>query len=323
MDLEFDLPRTEPDLAARIRLRHLRCFVVVAREQHVGRAADLLHLSQPAVTKTLNELETLAGVKLLDRGRHGAHLTAAGQRFLRHAREVTASLDAAAAALAGVGEPTPDLLRIGALPTVAGSLLPEVLTRLRARHPELDVRVRTDPNTVLLSALATGTVDVVLGRMAEPARMVGLSFELLYAETLVCVVRPGHPLAGRPVTLADLLDHPLVVATRGTVPRHAADALFERHGLRPPGGRLETLDLSVARGVVRRSDAVWITTERAPRDDLADGTLCRLDLPAAGTVEPVGVLRRSADTPSAALDNLLTLLRDIAVGETWQDFPHG
>ncbi|TWH17427.1 DNA-binding transcriptional LysR family regulator [Rhodococcus rhodochrous J45] len=317
MQSEFGPSSSVPEQARRIRLRHLRCFVTVAREGQVGRAADLLQLSQPAVTKTLNELEVFAGAKLLDRGRHGARLTSAGHRFLRYAQDVTTSLDAAVAALAGAA------LRIGALPTVAGSVLPEALAELRRVRADLDIRIRTDSNAVLLSALAAGALDVVLGRMAEPSRMVGLSFELLYAETLILVVRPGHPLAGRSVSVADMLEYPLVVATSGTVPRHATEALFERHGLRLPLGLIETLDLAVARGVVRRSDAVWITTERAARDDLVDGVVRRLEVPTAGTVEPVGVLRRSADASSAAVEDFVTILRDIPVDGTWQDFPHG
>ncbi|MEU5840274.1 LysR substrate-binding domain-containing protein [Rhodococcus sp. NPDC047139] len=323
MQSDFVLSPSAPESTGRIRLRHLRCFVVVAREGQVGRAAELLHLSQPAVTKTLNELEALAGRKLLDRGRHGARLTAAGQRFLRYAQDVTTSLDAAEAALAGAGEPAPAPLRIGALPTVAGAVVPAALTGLRALRPDLGVRVRTGPNAVLLSALTAGALDVVLGRMAEPSRMVGLSFELLYAETLIFVVRPHHPLAGRAVSPGETLEHPLVVATGGTVPRHATDALFEHHGLRLPTGLVETLDLAVARGVVRRSDAVWITTERAVRDDLAEGVMRRLELPTAGTVEPVGVLRRSADASSAALEDFVTILREITVEGTWQDLSHG
>ncbi|AHD19362.1 LysR family transcripitonal regulator [Rhodococcus pyridinivorans SB3094] len=323
MQSAFGPSSSVPEQVRRIRLRHLRCFVTVAREGQVGRAAELLQLSQPAVTKTLNELEVLAGAKLLDRGRHGARLTAAGHRFLRYAQDVTTSLDAAVAALAGAAEPAREPLRIGSLPTVAGYVLPEALAELRRVRADLDIRIRTDPNAVLLSALAAGALDVVLGRMAEPSRMVGLSFELLYAETLILVVRPGHPLAGRSVSVADTLEHPLVVATSGTVPRHATEALFERHGLRLPVGLIETLDLAVARGVVRRSDAVWITTERAARDDLADGVVRRLDVPTAGTVEPVGVLRRSADASSAEVEDFVTILRDIPVDGTWQDFLHG
>src|SRR6202012_1628269 len=82
---------------SRIRLRHLTCFVVVAQERTLARAAARLHLSQPAVSKTLAELEELAGRRLVERGRAGTQLTPAGEEFLRYAVDVTQALEAAAA----------------------------------------------------------------------------------------------------------------------------------------------------------------------------------------------------------------------------------
>ncbi|MFD1505561.1 LysR family transcriptional regulator [Georgenia yuyongxinii] len=301
-------------LLGRIRLRHVTCFVAVAQERNLGRAADRLGLTQPAVTKTLNELESVAAARLLDRGRHGAQLTAAGEQFLRHALGVTEAMAAAAAALAGAGEPTTATVRLGALPTVAGVLLPGAVARLHERHPGVGVQVRTGSNTVLLEALRAGELDLVLGRMAEPATMRGVSFELLYAESLALVVRPGHPLtrAGGPVSLPAVLAHPVVVATAGTVPRHHTEVLLQRHGLHLPAGCVETLEVSVARAIVRHTDAVWFTAERAPQVDLDDGLLVRLDVPTPGTAEPVGVFRRSVDEPSVVTDALLSTLRTLA-----------
>ena len=90
--------------AARIRLRHLSCFVVVAQERTLARAAARLHLSQPAVSKTLAELEDLAGRRLVERGRAGTQLTPAGEEFLRYAVDVTQALESAAAVLTGAGD---------------------------------------------------------------------------------------------------------------------------------------------------------------------------------------------------------------------------
>lgn len=303
-------------LLRRIRLRHITCFVVVARERHLGRAAERLHLSQPAVTKTLNELESLAASRLLDRGRHGTQLTAAGEQFLRYALGITEALEAAAGALAGVVDEVAPPVRLGALPTVGSALLPDALARLRARYPHLGVQVSTGPNHVLVDALRAGDLDLVLGRMAEPDTMRGISFELLYAEFLAVVARPGHPLARTPgpVGLAAVLTYPVVVATPGTVPRHHAEELLQRHGLRLPPGRTETLELSVAREIVRRSDAVWFAPERTPQADLDDGVLVRLEVATPGSAEPVGLLRRSLAEPSAARDDLAEILRELAEG---------
>ncbi|MEF9388330.1 pca operon transcription factor PcaQ [Ralstonia solanacearum species complex bacterium KE056] len=298
-------------LQSRIRFRHLSCFVAIAQERNLRRAAERLHLSQPAVSKTLGELEALSGAQLVERGRHGARLTAAGEHFLRYAVGATQALDAAATALGGTGEPAPPILEIGALPTVASGLLPEAIARLHALRPHAGVRLRTGTNADLLAALKAGELDLVVGRMAEPAMMQGLSFELLYAEPLALVVRPGHPLMAEPGASASLpavLDYPLVISPPGTVPRHHTEALFQTHGLRLPPGVTETLSVSVARLLACRSDAVWITPERAARDDMEHGWLVRLDLPTSATKEPVGLLRRSADTPDELAAALMAVL---------------
>jgi pca operon transcription factor PcaQ len=297
----------------RIRFRHISCFLAIAQEHSLGRAAERLHLSQPAVSKTLSELEALAGAQLVERGRHGARLTQAGEHFLRYAADVGRALESAGAALAGAVEPSAAMLDIGALPTVASGLLPDALTRLRALRPHAGIRLRTATNAVLLAALKAGELDFVVGRMAEPSAMQGLSFELLYGERLIMAVRPRHPLLGKAgISLAAVLTYPLVVAPAGTVPRLHTDAWFDAHALRVPPSSMETLSVSVARLFVRRSDAVWITPQRTARDDFDDGLLARLDLPTASAEEPVGILRRSAGAPSELAQLLLDLLRDCA-----------
>src|SRR5205823_3000296 len=112
-----------------------------------------------------------------------------------------------AGALAGAGEPAAAPVRVGALPTVASVLLPDAVARLRLRHPRVGVQVRSGPNRHLLEALRAGELDLVIGRMAEPATMRGVSFELLYAESLAVVVHPEHPLTRQagPVSLAAVL----------------------------------------------------------------------------------------------------------------------
>src|SRR5487761_1988558 len=98
-----------------LRLRHLSCFVVVAQERTLARAAARLHLSQPAVSKTLAELEARAGRRLVERGRAGTQLTPAGQEFLKYAVDVTQALESAAAVLTGAAVPTAPTIRVGAL----------------------------------------------------------------------------------------------------------------------------------------------------------------------------------------------------------------
>lgn len=97
----------------RIRLRHLHTFVAVAQQGTLGRAAETLNLSQPALSKTLNELEQLTGTRLFDRGRLGAQLTLVGEQFLTHAVKVLDALNTAGQALNRKEEQASDIVRVG------------------------------------------------------------------------------------------------------------------------------------------------------------------------------------------------------------------
>ncbi|MGV9710876.1 LysR substrate-binding domain-containing protein [Gordonia sp. NPDC003424] len=298
-----------------LKLRHVTCFLAVARHRHIGRAADELHLTQPAVSKTLSELDVLVGARLFDRGRHGATLTSAGEQFFRHALEVSdalAQLDASAQLLAGGVTPRATL-RVGALPTVATGILPGALSEFRRTHPDTDVIVVTDTNAALCQALLSGDHHCVVGRIPDPQAVGtrgGLTFELLYAESLALAVRTEHPLATKStVAMTSVIAHPMIVSPASTVPRAHAEALFRDNGLDIPHGRLETLSVSVARQVTLTSDAVWVIPERTIADDVARRALTRLPVSTAGTEEPVGVLRAVGQDPEPMVEDFLRMLR--------------
>ena len=299
-----------------MQLRHLRCFVAIAQERHLARAAERLALSQPAISKTLVELETLAGTRLVERssaGRRGVQgLTPMGEQLLGHALRVLEAVDASAQAVAPAAGGRLARLRIGALPSVAPALLPLALARLRSHWPALQVSVKSAANAVLLDALRAGELDLVAGRMSDPRLMTGLSFELLYAEPLVFVARSGHPLARRAASVQAVLAYPLVVFAEGTIPHHSTESFFSARGLVVPPNALQTLDLMVARALVAQSDAIWITPLGAVHDDLQVGTLERLRIDTPGTEEPVGLLLRTEAEPSAACSAMVGLLRDAA-----------
>ena len=286
---------------SRIRLRHLQCFLAVAEQGNLRRAAQALAITQPAVTKTLNELEEMLGTPLFVRGRKGATLTAAAELFLRHAH---ASVDALAQAVdsvaGGPGGAGEGPLRIGILPTAAPSFMPQVLTAFAAQRPLAGLRVHSGRNKQLLEMLRNRELDAVIGRLSDPDVMIGLSFEHLYAEPLAVVVRAGHPLAGQPshAATAALAGCLLVLPLAGTLIRQLADGFLAAHGLAPRAGLIETLDVALARALVLGSDAVWFTPLGAVQPDLARADIARLDI-AITPEEPVGLMLRT-DTPASA-----------------------
>ncbi len=298
---------------SRVRLRHLQCFVTVAQSGHLGRAGERLGLTQPAVSKTLSELEALVGARLLTRQRAGTSLTADGMRFLRHALRIIEGVDAAADSLGEGGAGPVERVRIGALPSIVPALLLDAVNRFRQRHPDVGLTVRTDMNRTLIDSLKADVFDLVLGRMDDPAAMEGLWFESLGPEPLLFAVRADHPLlpAGRTdppsarahralapaarsgIGLVDALRWPLVIPAQGSIPRHNLESLLARHGLALPLGSLETSDAYLGSLVTQTTDSIWAAPTSAIKRLAAAGTLAVLPLPTQGTEEPIGLLRRA------------------------------
>ncbi len=201
----------------RIRLRHLHTFVAVAQQGTLGRAAETLNLSQPALSKTLNELEQLTGARLFERGRLGAQLTLPGEQFLTHALKILDALNHAGQALNRKPDEDCDVVRVGALPTAALGVLPAVIGPFHKQQSDITLQVAIMNNTMLLAGLKSGELDIGVGRMSDPELMNGLNYELLFMESLKLVVRPGHPLLQDTVTLSRVMEWPVVVSPKGTV----------------------------------------------------------------------------------------------------------
>ncbi|HBV7469447.1 TPA: LysR family transcriptional regulator [Klebsiella pneumoniae] len=293
----------------RIRLRHLHTFVAVAQQGTLGRAAETLNLSQPALSKTLNELEQLTGTRLFERGRLGAQLTLVGEQFLTHAVKVLDALNSAGQALNRKEGLNNDIVRIGALPTAALGILPTVIGQFHKQQKDITLQVATMNNTMLLAGLKSGEIDIGIGRMSDPELMSGLHYELLFLESLKLVVRPGHPLLQETVTLSRVMEWPVVVSPKGTVPRQNAEALLQSQGCKMPAGCIETLSASLSRQLTVDFDYVWFVPSGAVKDDLRRGVLTALPIATQGAGEPIGILTLVDATLTPGTQTLLSAIR--------------
>lgn len=298
------------NIDTRIKFRHLVCFLEVARQGSLARAADQLAISQPALSKSLKELETLLATQLFLRSKSGTVLTEAGVAFLRFAGPSVQSLREGVNSLRS-GEHEPVTARLGVLSTVESLLVPEVVRRLHERHPALIVSVMTGPSAYLLSQLRVGELDLVVGRMTDSPLIHGLTFEHLYSESMTLVVRRDHPLLRGVLKRERLEDFPMVLPLAGTTIRKFADSLFVQYGINPARQRLETLSLTLSRRYVQCSDAIWIAPFDAVQQDLDSGELSLLEL---GIREPggsVGICSNPALPLSRAAQWCVDVLRDV------------
>ncbi|MBA8818212.1 pca operon transcription factor PcaQ [Ochrobactrum sp. P6BS-III] len=296
----------------RIKFRHLHTFVEVARQKSVVKASEILNISQPAVTKTIRELEDVLGVPVLERDGRGIRLTRFGEVFLRHAGTALTALrqglDSVSHELDGSGPP----IRIGALPTVSTRIMPKAMSLFLAEKAGSRVKIVTGENAVLLEQLRVGDLDLVVGRLAAPEKMTGFSFEHLYSEQVRFLVRAGHPLTdGRPV-FDHLADYPVLMPTQNSIIRPFVERLLIANGIGALPIQVETVSDAFGRAFVRDSDAIWIISEGVVARDVAEGKLVMLPIDTSETVGPVGLTMRTDTVSSGSLQMLIQILRDVS-----------
>jgi LysR family pca operon transcriptional activator len=297
----------------RVRFRHLRTFLEVSRQKSVARAAETLCVSQPAVTKTLRELEAALGVAVVERDGRGIRVTRAGEIFLRHAGAAVTALREGIESVTRDGAAAGRPIRVGALPTVSAHIMPAAMRIFLKEDTGAAIKIVTGENAVLLDQLRAGALDLVVGRLAAPEKMTGFFFEHLYSEQVRFVVRAGHPLLARGVDAFALLGgFPVLMPTRESVIRPYVDRFFIANGITPPPTAIETVSDSFGRAFLRQSDAVWIISSGVVADELASGAFVALPFDTDETKGPVGLTMRTDTAPSAAFSLLLQAIREAA-----------
>ncbi|MBD9374157.1 pca operon transcription factor PcaQ [Rhizobium sp. ARZ01] len=296
----------------RIKFRHLQTFVEVARQKSVMKAAELLHVSQPAVTKTIRELEDVLGVSVFERDGRGIKITRYGEVFLKHAGAALTALrqgfDSVSQAVHGDAPP----IRIGALPTVSTRIMPKAMQLFLAEGTGARIKIVTGENAVLLEQLRVGDLDLMVGRLAAPEKMAGFSFEHLYSEKVVFCVRAGHPLLSQGSVFAGLDAYPVLMPTRASIIRPFVESFLIANGIAGLPNQIETVSDAFGRAFVRQSDAIWMISEGVVAADIAEGTLAALPVDTSGTQGPVGLTVRTDAVPSMPLSILMQTIREVA-----------
>ncbi|XXX78350.1 LysR substrate-binding domain-containing protein [Sorangium sp. So ce134] len=216
-------------------LRHLHTLVVLAEELHFGRAARRLHVAQPAVTRTLQDLEEDVGVLLFRRSKRSVELTPAGERLVERARAILGAVDHAAIECRRVGEGKTGRLRIASNDLVCIGFLPEALRQFRRRHPEVEIELSRLTSLEQVPALREGRVDLVFEGI--PPADDGITVERITDERLCAILPEGHELARDPPVRAErLYRETCVVLRRSTEPelQRVFFAITRRHGVPSP-----------------------------------------------------------------------------------------
>jgi DNA-binding transcriptional LysR family regulator len=237
-----------------VELRHLRYFVAVAEELHFRKAAERLHVAQPAVSEQIRELERELGVTLFDRGQRSVALTPAGAALLEEARHVLRHAEVAQQAARNAGDRPTTRLRIGYLPDSLPASVPRALRHLAVSAPAVEVDLTTGPALRLIENVRARRLDAVVTSLPAPTQ--GLRATSLGWQGAVVVLPATHPRAvDSAIALGQLAPERLVVLPREADPafHNAVVAMCHTAGLSPtfaaiPEPRVEHVLLAVAAG---------------------------------------------------------------------------
>lgn len=301
-------------LDPRIKLRHVSCFLEVTRQGGVVAASQALGLSQPAVSKSIAELEDLLATQLFDRSGRRLVLTRQGEIFARHAMAAAAAIREGIDSM-DLHRSSQTIVRLGALPTVEVEVVPRAVASFAQSPLACRVHVESGPSTHMLAMLRDGSLDFIVGRLASPEVMNGLVFEHLYSEQLTFAVRPNHPLARkRPLTYRELEPYPMLLPPANAIIRPIVDTLFIAGGVGGFKFEIETVSNSFARAFALENDAIWTISRSVVAPDLEIGQLVALALDTSASHGPVGITMRSNEQRTLVAQAMMDAVRQAAVG---------
>jgi len=282
-----------------MNLHQLRMFAAVVSHEGFSRAAEAVHVSQPAVSKAVSELEHQLDMPLFERGAGQLRLTEAGAVLYDHARTIFGLERAAIADMRSLHELEGGHLTIGASMTIATYLMPPLLARFLDRYPGIDVRIVSDNTEAIQDRLLRYELDLAF--VEGPVDDERVDVQHWRDDEMVILANPRHPLLARPVLKpAELSDERWIIREEGSGTRAVTESLLHEAGIEPRRqlevGSTGAVVESVAAGL-----GVAMISIEAARDRIASGRVGVLTLPGMKFTRPLYRLglRRRAHGPAA------------------------
>ena len=296
--------------------RDLRYFLVLVDHRHVGRAADALGLSQPALSKCLGRLEEMAEAQLFERSRHGIILTPSGRILADRARAILRDIDAALEEVQSFQGSMNGTVRVGAIPTICEQFLPQAIRGIVADHRDLRISVSSNWNESLFAMLDAGETDLIVTGLKAPLSNARYVCRPLLHDEVGIVCRAAHPILSSRVLDAKALAGQSWAMAGGMAPgRQWLEERFAEHRLGRPAIVVETDSLVLAREVVLRSDLLGFLPLQIARTDIDAGRLIWKAFPVFTWRRTIFIVYPSSRRISAATQFLIKWLERVSAGD--------
>jgi DNA-binding transcriptional LysR family regulator len=304
-------PRSDRFIRSRLKTRHLVLLSELGQHRSILHAAEAAHMTQPAASKLLSELEQVLGAVLFERLPRGVTPTPYGEIMIRRARAALAELNLAHQEVMTLLSGLSGRVAVGTVMTPATALLPAAVHRLKVLHEKLHVAIEVDASRPLLERLRAGAIDIMIGRILDPAAADELDFEPLNDEPHCVIARSGHPLQGRTdLQLADLAREGWVLPAQGSILRDRLTSLFLSSGLSLPERTIETTALPVATQLLAQSDMLAALPLEVVQTHIDAGLLAALPIDLGLRLDPYGIVTRRHHVLSPGAQAMLQALRE-------------
>ncbi len=309
----METPNPNWFLKARLKTRQLLLLIALDDYRNIHRAAEELHMTQPAASKQIKDLEEMLDVRLFDRLPRGMEPTIYGETMIRHARMALTSLALAHDDIVALRAGLAGQVEVGVIMSPAMALLPRAIARIKEKAPLLRIGVQLESSNVLLDKLQRGTLDFMIGRILEKEDSTGLIYEELTEEPACAVVRPGHALLDRKdLRLEDMAGRSWILPPQGSILRHRFDMMFRRAGLAPPSNVVDTTALLLITALLQQTDSLHVMPQEVAQYYESLNVLRILPIELPCKMDAFGIIRQQDHLLSPGADLLLRAVRAAA-----------
>lgn len=288
----------------------LEAFVKLAESGHMPTVAKDLGVTQPAVSRAINDLERNLDIPLFKRTSKGMLLTDMGELLFFRVKRALLELRQVETDLTALQGTTKGRVVVGALPLGRTAILPKAIADVLGKHPQLQIATVEGPYESLAAKLRAGDIDMIFGALRPADQARDFAGEPLLNDCMSIVVRAGHPLTRLAAPgLKDLATAGWILTNSATPARKQLDLAFKLENLAPPVPAVETSDLAILRGVLLNSDHVTAISASQLSYEIAAQSLTVLDIALPTTTRVIGITQRSDSSASPGAKALMAAIR--------------
>ncbi|MBY6310144.1 LysR substrate-binding domain-containing protein [Alcaligenes faecalis] len=301
---------------ARFKLRHLVLLDAIGELQNLRLAAEHTYMTQPAASRMLKHIESLLGMPLFKRGKHGLRPNPEGELMIRYARRMINDLQAAQHELQQREGGLTGSIKVGAVQSSASQILPRSVARLLSQHPGLHISIQEGESHMLADALRAGKLDLLVGRLNTGSTHHELNVEILSTEPFVVVANCHHPFAKRSQVQAhELVAERWILPPRSTPIRHVFDSLFIKNIQQTPERVIDSVSLSFNQVLLQEMQCLAILPRTTALSLEKQGLLRILSFELGQLFGALTIVTLKNGIPRGGVQALIQTLRNTAVQE--------